>query len=56
MNNTLCLAVFTALVFFNDLEWQFSAGKEHSVNMVDLLTMNTNSIYLATILPETTVS
>lgn len=26
MNNTLCLAVFAALVFFNDLDWQFSAG------------------------------
>ena len=25
MNNTLCLAVFTALVFFRDLEWYFSA-------------------------------
>lgn len=26
MNNTLCLAVFSALVFFRGLEWQFSAG------------------------------
>lgn len=25
MNNTLCLAVFAALVFFRDLEWYFSA-------------------------------
>lgn len=26
MNNTLCLMVFTALVFFRGLNWQFSAG------------------------------
>ena len=26
MNNTLCLAVFAALVYFRDLNWQFSAG------------------------------
>jgi len=28
MNNTLCLAVFAALVYFNELDWQFSAGEE----------------------------
>lgn len=26
MNNTLCLGIFAALVYFRDLSWQFSAG------------------------------
>lgn len=25
MNNTLCLGVFAALVYFRELDWQFSA-------------------------------
>ena len=28
MNNTLCLGVFAALVYFRELDWQFSAGKQ----------------------------
>ena len=31
MNNTLCLAVFAALVYFNNLDWQFSAGNSSGV-------------------------
>ena len=27
MNNTLALGVFAALVYFRDLDWQFSAGE-----------------------------
>ncbi len=27
MNNTLGLAVFAALIYFRDLDWQFSAGE-----------------------------
>ena len=27
MNNTLGLGIFAALVYFRDLEWQYSAGK-----------------------------
>ena len=28
MNNTLGLGIFAALVYFRDLEWQYSAGKQ----------------------------
>ena len=27
MNNTLCLGIFCALVYFKDLEWYYSAGE-----------------------------
>ena len=27
MNNTLGLGIFAALVYFRDLDWQYSAGK-----------------------------
>lgn len=41
MNNTLCLAVFMALVYVRGLEWVYSAGEftDHScaVELVDLL-------------------
>ena len=27
MNNTLCLGIFCALVYFKNLEWYYSAGE-----------------------------
>lgn len=27
MNNTLCLGIFAALVYFRDLKWYYSAGE-----------------------------
>ena len=29
MNNTLCLAIFAALVYFKDLDWFYSAGTQN---------------------------
>ena len=34
MNNTLCLGVFAALIYFNELDWQFSAGNDNSTAYV----------------------
>ncbi len=34
MNNTVCLAAFTGLVYFNELQWHFSAGKYVSLKIV----------------------
>ena len=34
MNNTLGLGIFAALVYFRDLEWQYSAGVLHLLNPI----------------------
>ena len=36
MNNTLGLGVFAALVYFRNLDWQFSAGELAQNNVVPL--------------------
>lgn len=37
MNNTLCLMVFTALVFAKGLSWQFSAGSLKKIFFCSLI-------------------
>ena len=41
MNNTLGLGIFAALVYFRDLDWQYSAGKNIEPFIHDFFTFNT---------------